>query len=121
VLVTAEQLGPAEAEAFGTGRAAFFNGLQDDPDAATGQRVAAAGLRWALADAAASLSDTAEREALRAVALGVMQPDGRLPGVLRGLAVLEALALRSLRRGGRPLMEGRGSALAALKAAIFLT
>lgn len=121
VLVTAEQLGPAEAEAFGTGRAAFFNALHDERDAATGQRVAAAGLRWALADAAASLSDTAEREVLRKVALGAMRQGGRLPGTLRGLAVLDALALRSLRRGGRPLMEGRGSALAALKAAIFLT
>jgi phytoene synthase len=44
-----------------------------------------------------------------------------LPKTLRGLAVLEALALRALRRGGRPLMEGRGAPLTAFRAAIFLT
>ena len=44
---------------------------------------------------------------------------GRMPSGLRGLAVLEGLALRAMLRGGRPLMEGRGASLAALTAAIF--
>lgn len=116
VLVTAERLGPTEAEAFGAGRGAFFAGLADDPAAA---RLAAAGRRWALADAAAGVSDPVERATLVAAGLGVASPSGRIPRALRGLAVLEALAWRGLARGGRSLMEGRGASLAALRAAIF--
>lgn len=116
VLVTAESLGPAEAESFGAGRGAFFAGLADGPDAA---RLAAAGRRWALADAAAGVSDAAECATLVAAGGTVTAPAGRIPRDLRGLAVLEALALRGLARGGRPLMEGRGASLAALRAAIF--
>ena len=116
VLVTAQSLGAAEAEAFGRGRGAFFAGLADDPLAA---RLAAAGRRWALADASAGVSDPGECAALVAAGLAAGPTAGRIPRALRGLAVLEALAARSLARGGRPLMEGRGASLAALRAAIF--
>ncbi|WP_285709836.1 hypothetical protein [Erythrobacter oryzae] len=116
VLVTAENLGPAEAESFGAGRGAFFAGLADE---ATAGRLSAAGRRWALADAAAGVSDPEECATLVAAGLAVASPAGRIPRALRGLAVLEALALRGLSRGGRPLMEGRGASLAALRAAIF--
>lgn len=121
VLVTAQSLGAAEAEAFGTGRGAFFAGLADDPSAAPlAARLAAAGRRWALADAAAGVSDPAECALLVEVGLTTAAaPAGRIPRALGGLAVLEALALRALARGGRPLMEGRGASLAALRAAIF--
>jgi phytoene synthase len=76
-------------------------------------------LRWALADAVTGVSDQSERATLIAAGLAADNGGRRLPSELRGLAVLDALALRALRRGGRPLMEGRGASLTALKAAIF--
>ena len=82
-------------------------------------RLAAAGRRWALADAAAGVSDPAEAAVLAETGRAVAAPAGRIPRPLAGLAVLEALAVRALARGGRPLMEGRGASLAALRAAIF--
>jgi phytoene synthase len=129
VLITAERLGPAEIEAFAAGRGAFFGALDAQHSGANAARVAAAGWRWALADAAASISDTAERAALVEAGLagagvgkdGGTSGGGRMPRALRGLAVLDALALRALRRGGRPLMEGRGAPIAAMRAAIFLS
>ncbi|MCL9999551.1 MAG: hypothetical protein NBV68_09225 [Erythrobacter sp.] len=120
VLVTAQSLGPAEAEAFGEGRGAFFAGLADDPAAGPlATRLAAAGRRWALADAAAQVSNPAESAALVGAGLAAAATAVRIPGGLSGLAVLEALAARALARGGRPLMEGRGASVAALRAAIF--
>lgn len=122
VLVTADRLGPHEAALFGAGRGAFFASLAPDPvSPALAARLAAAGRCWALADAAAGVSDLEERAML--VAAGLEATPGRdvvrIPAALRGLAVLEALSLRALRAGGRPLMEGRGAALAIIRAAIF--
>ena len=117
VLVTTQTLGADEAAAFGTGRGAFFAALSGD--GSRGARLAAAGTRWALADAAAALSDPAERAVMVAAGLGVGDAPGSLGGELRGLAVLDLLALRALQRGGRPLMEGRGAPLAVLRGAIF--
>lgn len=119
VFVTAERLDHAAIETFGTGRGAFFASLAPHPNAASTERLRAAGFRWAVADAAAGVSDTAERAALVAAGLALARPAARMPGELRGLGVLEALALRALTRGGRPLMEGRGAALLSLRAAIF--
>lgn len=120
VLVVAERLGRDEIAAFGSQRSAFFNALHDNRSAAVGARVATAAFRWALADAAAAVSDPTERALLIETALDQGAANGRMPKALRGLAVLDALALRALRRGGRPLMEGRGAPVAALRAAIFL-
>lgn len=120
VLVTAQSLGIAEAAAFGEGRGAFFAGLGDDPaDRAQAARLAAAGRCWALADAAAGVSDPSERALLVEAGQGTPVPSGRIPRAARGLAVLEALARRALSRGGRRLMEGRGASLTALRGAIF--
>lgn len=121
VLVTAEHLGPAEIEAFGSQRGAFFSAMSADWEAAAADRVAAAAYRWALADAAAGVSDEGERALLIESGLTRAGGSGRLPKSLRGLAVLEALSLRALRRGGVPLMVGRGAPLTALRAAIFLS
>lgn len=124
VLVVADRLGPDEARAFASGRGAFFGALAGDCTPAQAGRIAAAGARWALADAAAAVSDKAERALLVAAgqAQGGSEPSGpaRMPRDMRGLAVLDALAQRAMQRGGRPLMEGRGAPLAALRAAIFL-
>lgn len=120
VLVVAEKLDEAAIEAFAVQRAGFFASLAGHGGAAHAGRIAAAAYRWAIADAAAGVSDAAERALL--ITLGQSRAAaGRLPRSLRGLAVLEALSLRALRRGGRPLMEGRGAPLAVLRAAIFLT
>lgn len=121
VLVTATSLGPAEIDSFAAGRGAFFGALHSDNASADAARAALAGYRWALADAAAGVSDAGERAALVAAALAQDGKGGRMPSGLRGLAVLEALALRALKRGGQPLMAGRGASLTALRAAIFLT
>jgi len=120
LLVTAERISHAEAEAFATGRGAFFAALAGREEGAAGERLAAAGYRWALADAATAVSAAGEREVLIAAGLARAQAGGAFPRTVLGLAVLEALALRALGRGGRPLMEGRGAPLAALRAAIFL-
>ena len=123
VLVTAERIGPDEAAGFGTGRGAFFVALAANASPAIKQSAASAGFRWALADAVTGVSDETERAALITAGLTRWAEDGagggRLSAELRPLAVLDALALRALRRGGRPLMEGRGASLAAFRAAIF--
>lgn len=121
VLVTADRLGPSEIEAFGSGRGAFFKALGDEEGGAKAERIAAAAFCWAIADAAAGVSDSDERALLVAVGVARGAQRGCLPSHLRGLAVLNALAQRSLRHGGQPLMLGRGAPLAALKAAIFLS
>ncbi len=120
VLVVAQQLDEAAIEAFAVQRAAFFASLAGNAGMASADRIAAAAYRWAIADAAPGVSDASERALL--ITLGQSRTAaGRLPRSLRGLAVLEALSLRAMRRGGRPLMEGRGASLAVLRAAIFLT
>jgi phytoene synthase len=121
VLVTADTLGASEIAAFGSGRGAFFAALDDDHTPASAARVAVAAFRWAIADAAGGVSDPGERERLVAAGLARGNGGGRMPRSLRGLAVLEALSLRAMRRGGGALMEGRGASLTALRAAIFLT
>lgn len=80
----------------------------------------AAARRWALGDLAARVSDPQERAML--IGLGQAECTAartRLGRKGSGLAVLDALARRSLKRGARPLMEGRGAAAAAMTAAIF--
>jgi phytoene synthase len=69
---------------------------------------------WALADLAANLSDAGERARVIECARGepFASPGGR---ALRPLAILGGLGRRALARGGRPLLDGRVSALAALR------
>jgi 15-cis-phytoene synthase len=121
VLVSADALGPDAIAAFGMGRGAFFGALTAEGVSAARDQVAAAAFRWAVADAATAVSDPEERAQLIAGGTARSDDAGRLPRDLRGLAVLDALARRSLRRGGLPLMDGRGASLTALRAAIFLS
>ena len=74
---------------------------------------------WALADGAAHVSSEEERESFVRLARESGLSPYTLPRRLRGLAVLAALARRALKRGGRPLMEGRGASLAALRAGLI--
>ena len=73
---------------------------------------------WALADLAANLSDPDERAQVLEVAGKEKFP---LPTerALRPLAILGGLGRRSLARGGTPLLDGRGAALAALRLGMF--
>ena len=112
VLLTAELLGTEELRQFASGRAAPFAAIGAD-DARH------PGMRWALADAAVQVSSAEERTAIVKQALALPKISGRLPRSLRGLAILDALARRSLECGGRPLLEGRGAAAIAIRVAIF--
>lgn len=73
---------------------------------------------WALADAAAHIPDGEERELLLDCARSIPTIP-RYPKIMRGAAVLDALAHRAIAKGGRPLMEGRGAALTAFKTGLF--
>jgi len=119
VLVAGERLDAADVAAFAAGRAAAFMVLGGDLNAASRARADEAARCWALVDAAAGMSDPQERALFLEAAQAVGRSSQPLPAAMRGLAVLEALARRSLARGGAPLMAGRGAALTALRAAIF--
>ncbi|MEE4317418.1 MAG: hypothetical protein V2I74_10605 [Erythrobacter sp.] len=121
ILIGAERLGADEAASFASGRAAPFVSLVGKATVSACDRTGQAAKLWALADAAAGISDVGERRVFLDAARNIGTPRGRLPAEMRGLAVLEALARRALRNDGAPLMAGRGASLAALRAAIFLS
>jgi phytoene synthase len=75
--------------------------------------------RWAIADLASKVSNDEERKMLVDIGMGNAKPAPALPREARGLAVLGAVGLRALKRGGRPLMEGRGAALTAIRAGLI--
>ncbi|MCK0128332.1 hypothetical protein [Erythrobacter sp. F6033] len=114
VLVVAEKLDLKAAKEFGAGRSAPFLDLAD-----TENLVPAIGAVWAIADAASQVSDDVERAVLIEVGLDFAKTERSYPSALRGIAVLDALASRALKKGGRPLMEGRGASLTAFRAALF--
>ena len=86
---------------------------------AKGTAVRLAAGRWAVADLISGLPRDDRNPEIIADAqasLGQLSP---LPRALRPLAVLDALARRSLAAGGAPLLAGRGSAMVALRAGVF--
>lgn len=116
----AETLTSGDVRGFADGRGApfaKFAAMVDTPDRAP--ECERAGRRWALADAASHVGPGAERDLLLDCAREDTGP-ASLPGSLRSLAVLDALARRSIARGGAPLMEGRGASLVAARAAVIL-
>ena len=119
VLITADTLTDRELKAYAIGRSAPFVALLDSGIQDISGRLRAAASAYALADLAAGLSDGEERQLAIRHALDGARDDLPLPREARGLRILEALALRALKRGGRPLMEGRGAGLLAMRAAIF--
>ncbi|WP_305096098.1 hypothetical protein [Croceibacterium aestuarii] len=113
----AETLDVAAVEGFAAGRAAAFAALAGELGASD-PLAASAGRSWALADLAGNLTDPTERETvLRVAATG----GARLPShrALRPLAILGALGRRAIVHGGRPLLEGRGAALLAMRVGMF--
>ena len=112
-----ETLGAQAIDTFAAGRAAAFAALAAELRVAD-TAAKCAGRTWALADLAANLSDPAERQQVVAQAAGT---DARLPKdrALRPLAILGGLGRRAIMRGGRPLLEGRGAALVAMRVGLF--
>lgn len=117
-LVAAQALDTKVITVFAEGRASPFFSFVDAASTSQSQRIAHAGALWALADAAINMSDEGERAICIQEGLG-WDREGRLPNELRGLAILEALALRSLNAGAAPMMEGRGAALLAFKVGLL--
>lgn len=74
---------------------------------------------WAIADLAAGVTLPEERKLLVEFGLENISSLKALGKPFKGIALLGALALRSLDKGGRPLMEGRGAAITAIRAAII--
>ena len=116
VIVAAEALTEDQLKRYTTARSAPFVKLFDDGNATSDLRISAATTRFACADLASRLGEGDERELAIRCGSQRADPGNRLPKAAAGLGVLEALALRALKRGGRPLMEGRGASLAALRA-----
>jgi len=119
-LLAEPPLGEEHARLFGEGRVAAMRGVFGD-EGVTWDEVGAGvpAWHWALADLARHVSLDEEREMLIRIGLEKPAVPRRLPSQFKGLAVLGALALRSLNKGGRPLMEGRGASITALRTAIF--
>lgn len=106
-------LGRQAAQAFVAGRMEAVAPIFDTKD------IRLAARRWACADATAHTAQEDERQTF--IELGLEDADQRvaLPKSLRGLAVLNALALRALRANGIPLMQGRGAAATILRTSII--
>lgn len=114
-LLAPPPLGEDDARAFAEGRRGALSAVFEGDTEAVGR----AASRWALADLAAKVSLDEERAMLVRLGLEDAHRLPRLPREARGLALLGSLAKRALDRGGRPLMEGRGAAITAARAAIL--
>ncbi|QFT77944.1 hypothetical protein [Erythrobacter sp. THAF29] len=119
VLIVAESLDDISQQSIAAGRSAPITAVFGDCSGETQKRIAQSAQTYIYADLASRFSDSDERSLSIRLGNGLRTQSGRLPGNARGIGVLEALARRSLSRGGRPLMEGRGASLVALKAGIF--
>lgn len=118
-LLNEPPLASADARGFVQGRASGFAGFARLSGASGDlSAVQDAATAWAIADAAAHFAKDAERATLLELARDLPAPKS-LDAPLRGLAVLGALGRRALKRGGKPLMQGRGASLTALRAGLF--
>lgn len=116
----AERLDGDAIREFSAGRAAGFTGLAELAGEVPAPAPAStAGMRWALADLAAHLGKSGEREAALAAARALPSEPASLPRALRPLTVLDGLARRSLARGGGRLAEGPLAGLAAVRLGIL--
>lgn len=102
---------------FASARAGIFEAVVAVSGSADASVVAEHAKLWALVDAAVNNGQQEERAMLAELARAV-KVTGRVHREMRGVAVLSALARRSLDRGLRPLLEGRGAALTAMKAGL---
>jgi phytoene synthase len=117
-LMLGDSLEEAQIIPLGEGRGAPFAALAQMAGEVEEAAFADAGARWALADVAAHTSDPKERRLLLESARRITA-QVTFPRPLRGLAILDALARRSLKRGGAPFMQGRSAAVTIMRAAVF--
>lgn len=110
----ADDLTPTVIAEFIAGRAEAFAALARELGAHPPEQAAEAAKIWALADLAANLSDGAEHDLVVEYGRRLGAPP-RLSASLRPLAVLAGLGASALADGGRPLLSGPRSALAALR------
>ena len=75
--------------------------------------------RWALADLLSGLPQEDRTPEIIADAQTSLGQPASMSRAMRPLAVLDALARRSIAAGGAPLLAGRGSAMVALRAGVF--
>ena len=119
-VLLAEPIDMAAIQSLKAGREAGWLALADALD--TGANDAAVRLaagRWAIADLIAGLPQDDRIPEIIADAQASLGQPAPLPRALRPLAVLDALARRSLAAGGVPLLAGRSSAMVALRAGVF--
>ena len=119
IMLAEPPLRRGQAKSFAHGRAQPLAAMAGADHSDAWQRAHAAGVRWALADAVVHLPEGEERSAFIKLGLDRTSDVGILARKLRGLAVMESLALRSLKAGGRPLMEGRGASLVAFRVGLL--
>ena len=119
-LLMAEQLDSETAMRIAKGRGAFVaQTIQTEESFSHRTAAEVLSMRWALADLAAHCSLDEERRLLVGIADKYTPKREALPRNLRGIAVLNALSLHALKRGGRPLAEGRVGALLALRVGLL--
>ena len=114
-LLAEPPLPESEARAFLDGRCDALLAVYTD----SGEAHRAAAWHWCCADLAAKVSLDEERALFLRLASERNAAVGTLPRNARSLSVLGALGRRALERGGRPLMEGRGASLTALRASFI--
>ena len=110
----------SEISAFADGRARAISALDPAgslPKAET--RFNLLGRIWALADLAAKVGSNEEKATILSLAEPLCAKSLPSARDYKALAILSALGRRAIRRGGRPLLEGRGAALVAARAALL--
>lgn len=118
-MLATPSLGEADAEALISARCEAILAVFGVHDRGAAPSYEAAARAWAIADMAAKVSHPDERTLILRLWRDRPGQSAKLPQEARGLAVLGALGARALRRGGRPLMEGRTASLVATRAAIL--
>lgn len=118
IFLLAEELTDDAMVNFAVKRASPLCRAIEFTDEPTGNRIGNLGAVWALADTAAHVSKQEERDLILSLARARIEDLPLHPRVPAPIAVLGALSTRAIARGGRPLMEGRGAAWAALRAGL---
>ena len=119
ILIASEKLSAQDIELFVEGRVGPIVRIGEHVIDTNKKNMQPMAQIWALADIAYRVSDDDERATILRIARARLGHAGRMTKSLRGIAVLHALARRSLERGGRPMLEGRGDALTALRVGLI--
>ncbi|APE28784.1 squalene/phytoene synthase family protein [Aurantiacibacter gangjinensis] len=117
-ILLAEELDAEAARGFAQGRAGLWHALTADEPEVVGA-ITTAAREWALVDLALNLGHEDDRAAVMALAKEEAWARPALPKRLRPLAVLHALARRSMRAGSRDLLDGPGAMMTTLRVGIL--